>query len=357
MYKKLIVGATITAIAFSAMACKRHTSHTPNTAADLAAHVVDAAAEALVRDGSGSKWDELDRRLGALFANQTKEGDEAIVILMSFYLGEHEGEEVEENLLSRGPRMIPLVELYRAEEPSSLLTKYPKRVKLERTATLGFLTKDLELLDLSRRADAIDNLLRSGKFQEAEPLVRECLLQSPHEIHFLGQLEMSLNGQGKYAEDDQVAANVRQIWASEYTEEWLAKGSPVAQSSWARIMISTRDYYAIGVEYFLPHLVEGDPAAKDKKSNLMADYKVIALPKRKDTGSRIFQLNKTAWEKQYWLEEYSSESITTVHVYAVKPDIRAVTKAVADYLDQKDPNAGPSIFFRGGPSTSVRRIP
>jgi hypothetical protein len=199
--------------------------------------------------------------------------------------------------------------------------------------------------DLSRKAQQIGELLRSGQFSNAEPLVRECLKQAPHDIYFLGQLEMALNGQGKYAEDDQVAANVRQIWASEYKEEWLAKGSPVAESSWARIMISTKDYYAIGVEYFLPHLVEGDPTAKDKKSNLMADYKVIALPKQKDAGSRIFQLNKTAWEKLYWLEEYSRESITTVHTYAVKPDIRAVTKAVADYLDQKDPKTGPAFFY------------
>ena len=199
--------------------------------------------------------------------------------------------------------------------------------------------------DLSRKAQQIGELLRSGEFSNAEPLVRECLKQAPHDIYFLGQLEMALNGQGKYAEDDQVAANVRQIWASEYKEEWLAKGSPVAESSWARIMISTKDYYAIGVEYFLPHLVEGDPAAKDKKSNLMADYKVIALPKQKDAGSRIFQLNKTAWEKLYWLEEYSRESITTVQTYAVKPDIRAVTKAVADYLNQKDPKTGPAFSY------------
>ena len=203
--------------------------------------------------------------------------------------------------------------------------------------------------DLSQKAQQIGELLRSGEFSNAEPLVRECLKQAPHDIYFLGQLEMALNGQGKYAEDDQVAANVRQIWASEYKEEWLAKGSPVAESSWARIMISTKDYYAIGVEYFMPHLVEGDPTAKDKRSNLMADYKVIALPKRKDAGSRIFPLNKTAWEKLYWLEEYSRESINTVHTYAVKPVIRAVTKAVADYLDQNDPKAGPSFSYRRRP--------
>ena len=89
------------AVAFAAVACRRRASHTGNTATDLAANVADMGAEALVRDDGGPKWDELDRRLDTLFCNNTKEGDEAVVILMSFYLGEHEGEEVEENLLSR----------------------------------------------------------------------------------------------------------------------------------------------------------------------------------------------------------------------------------------------------------------
>ena len=141
MPKKILVAVAIFAIAFSAIACKR-----PNTAADLASNVVDIASEALLKDDGGPKWDELDRRLDALFANNTKEGDEAIVILTSFYLGEHEGEEVEENLLRRGPRMIPLIERYLGEEPSSLLNEYPKRARLERTTTVGFLKEDLEIL-------------------------------------------------------------------------------------------------------------------------------------------------------------------------------------------------------------------
>lgn len=137
------------------MACKRHMSHTANTPAAIAGNVVDMAADALLRDDGGPKWDELDRRLDILFANNTKEGDEAVVILTSFYLGEHEGEEVEENLLSRGPRMIPLIERYIREEPSSLLNEYPKRVRLERTTTIGFLKEDLEILRVQAGAHRV----------------------------------------------------------------------------------------------------------------------------------------------------------------------------------------------------------
>lgn len=186
--------------------------------------------------------------------------------------------------------------------------------------------------DLSQKSQAIWDLLKSEKFEQAEPLVRECLQQLPHEIHFLGQLEISLNGQGKRGEADEVAASVRQIWKSEYKESWIAKGSPVAESAWARIMTASRDYYVIGTEYFMPHLVEGDP--KNKITSLWADYKVIALPKRADGGSRIFMLNKAASEKNYFLEEFTDKSIVMVAVYGKeKPDIRDLAKKVADYLD------------------------
>jgi hypothetical protein len=146
MPKKILVAATLFAIAFFAIACRRHKYHQPNTAADLAANVLDIASEALLRDDGGPKWDELDRRLDVLFANNTKEADEAVVILVSFYLGEHECEEVDENLVSRGPRMIPLVERYLRDEPSSLLHEYPRRVRLKRETTVGHLEEDLKLL-------------------------------------------------------------------------------------------------------------------------------------------------------------------------------------------------------------------
>ena len=98
-------------------------------------------------------------------------------------------------------------------------------------------------------------------------------------------------------------------------------------------MTASTDYYVIGAEYFMPHLVEGDP--RKKTTSLWADYKVIALPKRKDGGSRIFMLDKSASEKHYFLEEYTAEAIVMVVVYGKeKPDIRDLAKKVADYLDR-----------------------
>jgi len=177
-------------------------------------------------------------------------------------------------------------------------------------------------------------LLKAGKFEQAEPLVRECLRQAPHEIYFLSQLEMSLNGQGKHGEAEELAARIRQIWKSEYKAQWIAKGSPVAESSWARVMTASRDYYVIGTEYFMPHLVEGPKAGA---TSLWADYKVIALPRHKQENgrSRIFMLDKGALEINYFLEENMGEAIVMVAKYGKeKPEIRDLAKTVADYLDR-----------------------
>jgi len=182
MPKKILVAVTIFAVAFSAIACRGHKYHQPSTAADLAANVLDMAAEALLKDDGGPKWDELDRRLDALFANNTKEGDEAVVILTSFYLGEHEGEEVEENLLSRGPRMIPLVERYLHEEPSSHLNEYPGRVRLKRTTTVGFLQEDLQILRVQAGAHRVANV--SVEMPPQRKQTRGCAVKLLHQHKF-----------------------------------------------------------------------------------------------------------------------------------------------------------------------------
>ncbi|HTY24781.1 MAG TPA: hypothetical protein VMC85_16750 [Desulfomonilaceae bacterium] len=176
--------------------------------------------------------------------------------------------------------------------------------------------------------------MRSEEFAKAETMARQCLLQSPDDINFLSQLEMSLNGQQKYEEADQVAARVRQIWKSKYKEEWIAKGSPVAESSWARVITSSKNYYVIGTEYFMPHRLGGDPTGNDKEFALIASYKIIATPKRENGSSRIFMLDKTASENNYFLEEFSGKAIVMVAAYGRRePDIRVLAKTVVDYLD------------------------
>ena len=187
----------------------------------------------------------------------------------------------------------------------------------------------------SQKSREIGNLLRSGEFAKAETMARQCLRQVPDDIYFLSQLEMSLNGQQKYGEADEVAARVREIWKSDYKEEWIKRGSPVAESSWARVIITSKNYYVIGTEYFMPHNLGGVPTEKDKEFALIANFKIIATPKREDGRSRIFMLDKAISEKNYFLEEFAGKAIVMVASHGGRePDIRVLAKTVVNYLDR-----------------------
>jgi hypothetical protein len=188
--------------------------------------------------------------------------------------------------------------------------------------------------ELEEKSERIQTLLHAGKFDEAEPLVRECLKQAPEEIYFLGQLDMVLNGQGKFGDADALRDRIRKLWEQKYKEKWIAKGAPVSESSWARMITTSKEYYVIGTEYFIPRLLEG--ANHDDPLALFAFSKVIALPKQGSGPARILQLNKTRNENNYFLEEYSESAIIMAAKYGRnEPDIRAVVTDAVRYLDRK----------------------
>lgn len=196
-------------------------------------------------------------------------------------------------------------------------------------------TAQLSESDLEQKSEKIQALLRAGKFNEAEPLARECVQQLPEEIYFLGQLEMVVNGQGRFREADELRDKIRKLWETDYKSKWIANGSPVGESSWARVVGFSKEYDVFGVEYFVPRLLEGS----DRKdpSALIAFYKVIAFPKTTNGPSQIFQLDKSANEKHYFLEEFSDTAISMAKMYGNElPDIRAVVADAIGYLDGKN---------------------
>lgn len=145
----------IVALAFTVPGC--HRSSTPRTSpSELAAHVLDARVQARKENNSDPDFEEVERRLADLYGNSSGQADEAIVILMSFYLGEHNGEELYENLLSRGPRMIPIVEHCLQEEPI-LVSRYPKEIVLDRKTTVVFLKESLEILKVQAGARQVSS--------------------------------------------------------------------------------------------------------------------------------------------------------------------------------------------------------
>jgi len=212
-------------------------------------------------------------------------------------------------------------------------------------------TAQLSESDVEQKSEKIQALLRAGKFNEAEPLARACIQQLPEEIYFLGQLEMALNGQGRFHEADELRDKIRKVWERDYKAKWIAKGSPVGESSWARVVGFSNEYDVFGVEYFVPRFLEGsdrkDPGA------LIAFYKVIAFPKTANGPSRIFQLDKSANEKRYFLEEFSDKSISMAKMYGNElPDIRAVVADAIGYLDgkhKKQAEFRPQVYGTDGP--------
>jgi TonB family protein len=199
MFRIVVITAAAILAIISALECQLVSA---SSAIDLAANVVGARAKALAEGDGGPDWRELESRLSKLYSDSSKEADEAVVTLMSFYLGEDNGEELYENVLQRGPRMIPILKHYLNEEPVSLLARYPSTVRLERTTTVMLLKEALEVLKVRAGARHVsstsvetspyrkqdkncelilvrrpgwkfaDNLMRSGESYNGAPVVR-----------------------------------------------------------------------------------------------------------------------------------------------------------------------------------------
>lgn len=76
-------------------------------------------------------------RLDSLSKDESRDADQALVMLIGYYLGEHNAEELHSEIVRRGRRMTPLL-VEEERNPARLSTCAPS---LERD-TLRFLTRD-----------------------------------------------------------------------------------------------------------------------------------------------------------------------------------------------------------------------
>jgi len=186
--------------------------------------------------------------------------------------------------------------------------------------------------DCATQTDQMQQLLFAGEYNEAEPAIRKCVKRHPKEVAFLSKLDIVLNGQGKYAEAGKLRKQILDIWHQYYEANWRARGSPVAESSWARMISPTKDYYVIGVEYFVPQLLNESPP-------LTAFYKIIALPRSKDMQARLFKLEMSQWDDaRYYVlrEQYESGGKQIVQYGDKRPSFHRMVKDAAAYLEQGD---------------------
>jgi hypothetical protein len=183
--------------------------------------------------------------------------------------------------------------------------------------------------DCRGRSREIQQLFFAGQFEHAEPLVRSCLDKLPEDLYFLIQLDIALNGQEKYGAADRVRDQILEIWHREHEGDWKAKGSPVAEASWARLILSSREYYVVGAEYYVPEVLGSEPP------QILVYYKVIALPKVEGKQPRLFKLEMSEIVTKYYVlrETFRSGGRQVVPYGDRKPDIRQVVADAIAYLD------------------------
>ena len=70
--------------------------------------------------------------MGKLFDNKSPASDEALVVLLYYYLGESNGEDQFQEIICRGNRMLPYLRKYQLLSPEILQRHYSKEVLLER---------------------------------------------------------------------------------------------------------------------------------------------------------------------------------------------------------------------------------
>ncbi len=103
----------------------------PRDVQELVKPILDLCAEAKASQGErqNAAFLQIEKLMGMLFQMRTKASDEALVVLMNFYVGEASGEDLLHQVTVRGKRTLPLLLKYRTAQvvfsgrtyPSSLL--------------------------------------------------------------------------------------------------------------------------------------------------------------------------------------------------------------------------------------------
>ena len=89
--------------------------HVPKPAAALAAPVLNAMVD--VRSGENQRnLRALDDAVEAVCNKRTPASDEALAVLLQFYVGEHSSEDISCELVHRGRRVLPFLEKYHGRQ-------------------------------------------------------------------------------------------------------------------------------------------------------------------------------------------------------------------------------------------------
>jgi hypothetical protein len=87
-------------------------------------------AEAAQGERQNATFHQAAKLTGQLFRVKTKSSDEALVVLMNFYIGESPGEDLRHQVTVRGKRMLPLLLKYRNARVTFSQKNYPSSLLL-----------------------------------------------------------------------------------------------------------------------------------------------------------------------------------------------------------------------------------
>lgn len=108
----------------------------PPRVATLVIPILDAEQEAFdgprpMDQGEGSHVWRVGVLMGKLFGNRTSVSDEALVVLLHYYVGEANGGDQLQEIICRGKRMLPYLRKYQSSSPEIPQRHYSKEVLLE----------------------------------------------------------------------------------------------------------------------------------------------------------------------------------------------------------------------------------
>ena len=106
----------------------------PDKPATLVKPILDAMRLAVkkqpVDESEGSPFWHSGELLGRLFKDRSRASDEALIVLLSYYLGESNGGDLVDEITERGRRMLPYLERYECCLARIPGRQYPDRMVL-----------------------------------------------------------------------------------------------------------------------------------------------------------------------------------------------------------------------------------
>lgn len=130
----------------------------PPSVSKLLIPVLDAYKKGMIDDSQerehrgGSLWN-APVLAGRVMDNKTPAGDEAVVVLLHYYIGEATGEENTIEIIDRGKKMLPYLKKYQAHIPQIPGRDYKELLLERKTSLVSF----REIMAAIERGDKVEN--------------------------------------------------------------------------------------------------------------------------------------------------------------------------------------------------------